>query len=691
MKKTLLSMAVLGLLSFNNTAFGQYFISTAGQNPKGLNTESENPASLLTGWSKLWDGDANAVAAYSTVQNLPFAFSFNGNAVTQFKASSSGSVTFDVSSEALPAYGSVSLPSASIPANSINILGVRPMSVNSNGTIYKSTIISKTFGAAPNRQFWIQYNFFKEANIGSGWTYWAIVLEETSNKVYIVDMKTLSLTSSGSIGNTNVKMSAGIQVDSTTAYAVSGSPSLGANNFQTNNFDQVDNKYYEFFDGTQAERDMSVKVISTKVLIHNKPVNITGNIKNLGSKPVTSFKINYQVDGGDVVTGTISSVNIANNGGMYSFTHPTEYTATALGARSIKVWATEINGNNDENTSDDEMTKVINVMTGTVTKNALHEVFTSSTCPPCKPGNEVLQRVFQQKHNYTTIKYQYNFPGTGDPYYTTEARDRGMYYGGISSVPHLAVNGQFHINPNSYTTAMYDALADDAYVDITATQNINVADKKITITAKVKPLGLITGNYKVHVAILERETTKNIKSNGEREFYWVMKKMLPNAAGASISLANGEEQTITQTYTLPGNYRLPGSAQDPINLSAENSVEEIEDLMAVVFIQNESDKSILQSAWSTPWWSASAGKIGMEDLKLSVYPNPASQSFTIKSDAGVENTTVKVFGVDGRLVFEQQISEMEAVVSCEQLTNGIYYVEISNAKGKGTQKLVIAK
>jgi hypothetical protein len=51
-------------------------------------------------------------------------------------------------------------------------------------------IISKTFGTAPNRQHWIQFNSCSEANLQSGWTYWSIVLEETSNKIYIVDQRT---------------------------------------------------------------------------------------------------------------------------------------------------------------------------------------------------------------------------------------------------------------------------------------------------------------------------------------------------------------------------------------------------------------------------------------------------------------------------------------------------------------------
>lgn len=105
--------------------------------------------------------------------------------------------------------------------------------------------MTKTFGTAPNRQHWIWFNFFKDANISDGWTYWGVVLEETTNKIYIVDMKTLCVTS-GQLCNNNVKISAGIQVDGATATSVAGSPNLGALQITSNIFDASDNSYYEF-------------------------------------------------------------------------------------------------------------------------------------------------------------------------------------------------------------------------------------------------------------------------------------------------------------------------------------------------------------------------------------------------------------------------------------------------------------
>jgi hypothetical protein len=364
MKKQLLTLAAGALLFFANNANAQYYaLGIAGSNPKGLNAEGENPATatggpLANGWVSIWSGNGTAAAAFTPVTQLPFTFTYNGSPVTHFKASNSGSVTFDTASAILPAYGNTTLPSALVPDNSINVLGIKPSSWTSGTTTYNSAIITKTFGVAPNRQFWIQYNFFSEPNIQTGWTYWAVVLEETTNKVYIVDMKTLCTSASGICGN-NVKISAGMQFNSTTAYTITGSPNLGANNFQTNLFDASDNKYYEFFNGTQPAKDLSVFLVNNEALGLNKPTKIYGSLRNLGSEAVTSLTINYQFESEAVVSANLSGLNIAASGGSYEFNHPTALVATADGSKMLKVWATNINGGADNVTSNDMLTKYV--------------------------------------------------------------------------------------------------------------------------------------------------------------------------------------------------------------------------------------------------------------------------------------------------------------------------------------------
>jgi len=694
MKKQLLTLAAGALLFFANNASAQYYaLGITGSNPKGLNTDGENPSTLLTGWTTIWTGNGTAAATFSPVTQLPFSFTYNGVAQTHFKASNSGSVTFDTASTVIPAYGNTALPSASVPDNSINVLGVKPSSWVSGTTTYNSAIITKTFGTAPNRQFWIQYNFFSEPNISTGWTYWAVVLEETTNKVYIVDMKTLCTSASGICGN-NVKISAGMQFNSTTAYTIAGSPDLGANNFQTNLFDASDNKYYEFFSGTQPAKDLSVFLVNNEAIGLNKPTKIYGKLRNLGSEAVTSLTINYQFETEAVVSANLSGLNIAASGGSYEFTHPTALLAAADGSKLLKVWATNINGGADEVTSNDMLTKYVIVAENL--RKSLHEIFSSSTCGPCAPGNANYKAVVaaRDKNLFASIKYQQDFPGTGDPYSTTESVARRNYYA-INSIPRMEVDGKWDQNASSFTNGVFNqfqAVPADVAIDAT----YKVFGKTVTADIKLKSAIDITGNNNVlHVAIIEGKTTENVKSNGEREFFHVMKKMVPNQNGTVLTggLTAGVEKSFTLVYEFPGNYRLAPNGQSPINLATEHSVEEFSDLEVIVFVQNTSNKNVLQAANAerTAYYALGLGE-NENSIKAAVYPNPASESFAIASPNAGRFGYVRVFDISGKEVVANQLVEFNNTqVDVSSLNAGIYFVAITTDGQTSTQKLVIAK
>lgn len=699
MKKQLLTLATGALLLFANNANAQYYaLGITGGNPKGLNAEGENPATasggpLANGWVSLWTGNGTAVASYTASTQLPFSFTFNGNAYTHFKASNSGSVTFDTASTIIPAYGNTTLPSASVPDNSINILGVKPSSWVSGPTTYNSSIITKTFGTAPNRQFWIQYNFFSEANISAGWTYWAVVLEETTNKVFIVDMKTLCLSGTTVCGN-NVKMSAGLQVNSTTAYTIAGSPNLGANNFSTNLFDASDNKYYEFISGTQPTLDMSVFLVNNEAVSLNKPTKIYGSIRNLGSQAVTSMTINYQLESEAVVSSNLTGLNIAASGGSYEFTHPTPLVVTSDGSKMLKVWATNINGGADAVTSNDALTKY--VIGAENLRKSLHEIFSSSTCGPCAPGNANYKKVVaaRDKNLFTSIKYQQDFPGSGDPYSTTESVARRNYYA-INSIPRMEVDGKWDQNASSFTDAIFNQFqAVPSEIEIDATYK--VFGKTVTADIKLKSAVNITGDNNVlHVAIIEGKTTDNLKSNGEREFLHVMKKMVPNQNGTVLTggLALGVEKSYTLAYEFPGNYRLAPDGKSPINLAIEHSVEEFDDLEVIVFVQNKVTKNVIQSASAerTAYYAIGLGE-NENSIKAAVYPNPANTSFSIASPSAGRYGYVRVFDISGKEVVANQLVEFNNTqVDVSSLNAGIYFVAITTDGQTSTQKLVIAK
>jgi hypothetical protein len=697
MKKALLSLAAITMIV--GSAFAQYYyIPEEGQNPKGLSTDAEWPPNggLPTGWATIFNSNDTA-RTWTSIQSIPFAFDFNGNTYTAFKASSSGVVTFTLTPTPVPGYDNQSLPHSDIPDNSICVWGLRPQ-LRSFATGYANYIITKTFGTAPNRQFWISYNLYGEPNIQSGWAFFSIVLEETTNRVYIVDQKTVCVTAAQQTCTGKTGLTLGMQFNSSSAIMVDGSPNY--QNKAGSNASPNDNFYYEFIEGTQPAIDakgISV-ALDGDLALPKAPFDISARFRNIGTSALTSGTFNYSVNGGTPVSNALSSLNVAK----FAYTNAsstTKWNPTAAGTYVIKAWISSPNGGADGASANDTAVLSVKVWENFVVRKSLFEVFTSSTCPPCKPGNEVLQGVLDNNPGqFAVIKYQYNFPGTGDPYYTLETAVRGNYYGGINSVPRMQIDGQWNSNPNSFTQTIFDQYqSKPAFVEIKPTQVVNAATKSIDITAKVKPLVSLPGNFTLRMAVVERQTTQNVKNNGETEFNWVMKKMVPDPVGLLLNLNNANvEQTFNQSFTFEGNFRLPASAVNSsgqyigIDLATEHSVEQFDDLITVVFVQDDATKEVLQAEWSSTGIYSSAKEVSMSDLGATIYPNPAKSNFNIKLQE-MQSGSVAIYDLTGKRVLSTELNGLETEVNCNTLQNGLYVVEITVDGKTQVQKLNIAR
>ena len=170
----------------------------------------------------------NASPTWSAIQTLPFSFDFNGTAVTDYKVSSSGVLTFTTAAATAPAYTNAAIPNANIPDNSVLLWGLA-------GTGANDEIVTQTL-----EQRVLDNIGFSSYDGGGSWSYWSIVLEEGSNKIYLVDQRH---------GTTAAPaLTAGIQINATEAYSVAGSPSLS--NLAAQDPTDADNYYYEFIQGT---------------------------------------------------------------------------------------------------------------------------------------------------------------------------------------------------------------------------------------------------------------------------------------------------------------------------------------------------------------------------------------------------------------------------------------------------------
>lgn len=667
---------LLALVFVSASVFGQmYYLPPVPGNPGNLNTDSEFPngSGLDASWTLLQGPSGSPT--WSANQTVPFAFSFNGVSSTSYKVSTTGILTFTTSATAVPSSTPAALPSASIPDNSICVWGIAATGGNDN-------VMTKTFGTAPNRQHWVFFTSHTNPSTGGGWSYWSIVLEETSNNVYIVDQR--------HSGPPTVSL--GLQFSSTSAVSVMGSPTVAA--LAGADASPSDNWHYTFVNGVQPAYDMAGQSVEMpNYLIQNQaPFDVSGKLMNLGTTAITDLDFNYSINGGATVTSSLTGLSIGTFG-TDSLTSATSWTPAATGTYTVKIWASNLNsGNADLNNSNDTVTKTIQVVDNFVTRRPLYETFTSSTCPPCVPANTNMEALFNANSNLgeqSSVKYQMSWPGAGDPYYTDEGGDRRTYYG-VNSVPNVAIDGGWNNNGNSLTQGIMDQFKSvPAFIDLDVKHTIS--GQKIDVEIDADFLNAFSSSSNtLHVAVVENITYQNIGTNGETEFHHVMKKMLPDASGTNIGAQVKGLQNWTMSYTFNGNYRLSNNASDPINHATEHSIEDFSNIGVIAWIQDAGTKEVFQSA-------SNMQSIGiLENLKaldFSVYPNPANDFVNIRFNENNTNVSIELINAIGQTLYTEVIEDTYMGESVElntsKLKTGIYIVKITTEGKLTSKKLVI--
>lgn len=686
MKKLLLLTACgLGLLAAGPVRAQYYQVPylPAGQNPGAVNTDGEGRYDLgQPGWSLLLTGDAASQAApvWSAVQTLPFAFQLGGPSFTAYAVSSSGVLTFlpgptpATAGLPVPPTSNVGLPSALVPNNSVCAWGTLLTASN-------DYVISKTFGTAPHRQHWVQFNSVTvplgttNNPSGTNYIYLSLVLEEGTNKVYFVWQR------SGPGAQT---LTAGVQLTSTAAVQVPSSPFVSVPDLA--DATPADNAYYEFAPGTQPAYDLALnKLYVVRSAVRNTDIAVKGRFRNVGTQATNSVTLNYRAGTGPVVSNVVTGLAVSLlDTAQVAATVP--WRPTQGGVIPLKVWVSGPNGQPDANTGNDTLRTSVVVADSSMQRTVVEEDFTSSTCPPCLAGNantRAINTLPANRDKLIEIKYQQNFPAPGnDPYYTAESGARFNYYSG-SYVPYMLLDGGWGDNSQSYTAALLNEYhGRPALVRVRGT--VARAGSTVSVTAQVKPLLPVpAGRLVAHIVITERETRNNARTNGETRFFDVMKKMLPNANGTLLpALASGEVYSLAQSF-------------DMSTLPTSQAVEHLDSLRAVVFVQDVVTKQIYQGArFNLPRVLAVRGSRGGPQFALA--PNPAGAGRSTLYVTLDQPQTVRVEVLDnlGRRVWERPALRLgngpqHVDVELPRQAAGLYTVRLTTARGVSTAKLVV--
>lgn len=423
------------------------------------------------------------------------------------------------------------------------------------------------------------------------------------------------------------------------------------------------------------------------------------SVTNLGADAVTSLEFTVTAGGAAPSVATASGLSIAP-GETTVISLPNPFIPTTSGGYDVSVEISKVNGAVDNDPSNNTVSgsAIFYDPTNVAVRTPLYEVYTSSTCAPCTPGNANMHAILDPKDQSTFnyIKFQQNFPGAGDPYVTDEAVARRGYYG-INSIPRMEIDGGWDGNANSFTEALHtEAIAVPAVANLTATAAADVNGQAVSYEVTVSPLiNMPADAINVYVAIIENHTTANKGNNGETEFLNVMKKMVKGVNGEAMAAwTPGTDIVVSGSYVFPGDYRLPAGAANAIDINSEHTVEEFTDLSVITWVTFEDSKQVLQSEKAAATSSIS-NLVAPVVHELVTFPNPATDlvnvSFNLNGNASF---TIELTDITGKVIDSRNAISYGGSVTTEfnvsDLASGNYLVNVlDNGKVIATAKSVV--
>ncbi len=223
---------------------------------------------------------------------------------------------------------------------------------------------------------------------------------------------------------------------------------------------------------------------------------------------------------------------------------------------------------------------IISTLFGQVPLKPLYEEFTSSTCGPCAPANAILDPLLEQNsETHTSVRYQMDFPGDGDPYHILENDTKFEFYT-APGAPSLYINGLRFPDIFDIIQPDYDSFLNDlTFIEIIPKESVVSASKQVEINAEINVLQDYEAGLKLNVLITEALTYDNVGTNGEELFHDVTMAFLTGPSGDELmELKSGEVLELSYTFD-----------------ASDTNIETASDLKVVIFIQDESDNTIIQS------------------------------------------------------------------------------------------------
>jgi len=214
----------------------------------------------------------------------------------------------------------------------------------------------------------------------------------------------------------------------------------------------------------------------------------------------------------------------------------------------------------------------------------LLEHFTQASCGYCPPWNTAYEALKPTNvGKFVIVRHQVNWPGydpMNEQYPDVSAR---VSYYSVTGVPYSRTDGTLTGQMSQTTLNSEYAIASPFTIAVTHT--MSPLNDSVNISVEITATTAFTANgaLKCHVDLTESHIgfSSAPGSNGETNFYNVIRKMIPDANGTTLAgtWTNGQTQTL--------NFSIP----------VTEYIYDLRELEVVAFIQQNGDKRVEQAGY----------------------------------------------------------------------------------------------
>ena len=469
----------------------------------------------------------------------------------------------------------------------------------------------------------------------------------------------------------------------------------------------IDSEYY--VDNVCYSYDSTVIVLPSLNLAATNINNITGldgqlkfpkvSVMNLGLTSINSFDIDFNYNG-QIITENINGLNLLT-GGTYQVDFINNIT---LIAGSNPCISNIYNVNNvlydDDNTDDTITTQIISI-TPAQGKLVIGEEATGTWCGWCPRGAVALNWMDKDYEGFWQgIAVHNNDPMEDSDY------DDGLYPFHSGSYPSGVVDRTNNIDPGNFKEDFLQRIIIEPNAVITNGAELDSNILKVSLTVNIK--NSINGNYKLACVLVEDSVTGNSSQYNQANSYsgggslvdvdgidWntlptsvSYSQMIYRHVGRSISPSFSGEPLISTSFVVGDTETIC------FEFILDPSWDQSQIHIVGMFIDNDNridngSSTTILSAINTGYVACNTTSIGIElngPNRINIYPNPAKNKIFI-SNLKEDNTLVKIYDINGRLVLENKISNKE-YLNISKLSKGIYQIKFEGSDWNEMRKLI---